>query len=65
MKQLTQNQQYVINALNHRGAFGAANDFEVAWKLGKEHQLDARNGCRRGLVRAIDQGNKEALCSSR
>lgn len=62
MKQLTENQKYVISCLNHRGAAGAAYDFERAWTQGKQHQLDARNGARKGLVRAIDQGNKEALC---
>ena len=61
MKELTSNQKFVIDALNYRGAFSAAHDFETAWKLGKMHQLDARNGARHGLVRLIDKGNKEAL----
>lgn len=61
MKELTPNQKFVIEALIYREAFAAAHDFEVAWKLGKTHHLDARNGARRGLTRLIDKGNKEAM----
>lgn len=61
MKELTPNQKFVIDSLIYRGAYSAAHDFETAWKLGKEHQLDARNGARRGLTKLIDKGNKEAL----
>lgn len=58
---LTDTQQYVISTLNYRGAYGSARDFERAWTNGKTHYLEARNGVRNGLQRAIDRGNKEAL----
>lgn len=58
---LTNDQLYVIEQLNARGAYSAAHDFETAWKCGQPHYLDARNGARRGLVRAIDKGNADAI----
>ena len=62
MRTLTDNQQYVISTLNHRGACFTARCFEEAWKKGEAYYIDARNGARKGLVRAIDKGNEEALC---
>lgn len=61
MRELTENQQYVISTLIHRGACFTARCFEDAWTQGKTYYIDARNGARKGLVRAIDKGNKEAL----
>lgn len=60
-KRLTDNQQYVISTLNYRGACFTARCFEEAWKKGETYYIDSRNGARRGLQRAIDKGNKEAL----
>lgn len=62
MKELTDNQQYVISTLNHRGACLTANAFERYWRKGETYYIDARNGAGKGLIQAIDKGNKEALC---
>ena len=60
-KPLTENQQYVISTLIHRGACFTARCFEDAWGKGQAYYIDSRNGARKGLQRAIDRGNKEAL----
>lgn len=61
MRPLTKTQQFVVDALMYRGAYAAAYDFEVKWRLGQTHKLDPKNGARRGLTKLIEKGNKEAL----
>ena len=61
MRTLTETQQYVISVLVARGACFTARCFEEAWLKGQTYYIDARNEARKGIVRAIDQGNKEAL----
>lgn len=60
MTPLTANQTEVLAILRKRDAWLTAAATEQHWQAGERYYLDRRNTARRGIVRAFNQGNKEA-----
>jgi hypothetical protein len=60
MNALTPNQERVLLTLRARGAEFTANATERQWRAGERYYLDARNGAGKGILRAFEQGNREA-----
>jgi hypothetical protein len=63
MKTLTPNQLTVIATLRKRGSDFTAAATERHWKAGQAYYLDTRNGARKGIMRAFNKGNREAVAS--
>ena len=60
MKILTENQLFVINTLIARGAEWVAQSIKTSWQKGETAYIDSRVKARKGLMRKMEKGNKEA-----
>ena len=61
MKSLTDLQKYVLVTMRHRGLHWIADETEKCWKRGQTYYIDRRVGKAKGIRRAFNKANKQAL----